>query len=142
SAYKYTENKFGFTKGDLSGVKAKTTEPMGAGPYKFVSFEMGSVTFERNPYYFKGCPKLTNIIFKETADADKVPGVAGTTFDVTDPSFNAEAAAAIKTENTNGQLSGDKLVTSIVENLGYGYIGINADNVKVGTDKKSDESKN
>jgi len=142
SAYKYTENKFGFTKGDLSGVKAKTTEPMGAGPYKFVSFEMGSVTFERNPYYFKGCPKLTNIIFKETADADKVPGVAGTTFDVTDPSFNAEAVAAIKTENTNGQLSGDKLVTSIVENLGYGYIGINADNVKVGTDKKSDESKN
>ena len=28
---------FGFTKGDLSTVRAKTTQPMGAGPYKFVS---------------------------------------------------------------------------------------------------------
>lgn len=140
AAYKYTENKFGFTKGDLSTVKAKTTTPMGAGAYKFVDFEQGVVSFERNGYFFKGCPKITNIQFKETADSDKIPGVAGTTFDVTDPSFNIQAAESVEAENSNGELSGDKIVTSLVDNLGYGYIGINAANVKVGTEKDSEAS--
>ncbi|OQC13232.1 MAG: Oligopeptide-binding protein AppA precursor [Firmicutes bacterium ADurb.Bin080] len=140
--YKYTENKFGFTKGDLSSVRAKTTSPMGAGPYKYVEFEQGVVAFERNGLYFKGCPKITNIQFKETADADKIPGTVGTTFDVTDPSFNLTAAAAIEAENSNSELTGNIITTSLVDNLGYGYIGINADNVKVGTDKDSEASKN
>lgn len=137
AAYSYENNQFGFTKGDLSGVKAKTTAPMGAGPYKFVEFEQGVVSFVKNDRYFKGAPLITNIQFKETADADKIPGVAGTTFDVTDPSFNKTAAASIKAENSNGQLTGDKIATSTVDNLGYGYIGISAENVKVGVEKDS-----
>ncbi len=35
SLYDYDNNKFGFVKGDLSGVKSKTSAPMGAGPYIF-----------------------------------------------------------------------------------------------------------
>lgn len=142
SAYKYTENKFGFTKGDLTSVRAKTTTPMGAGAYKYTGFESGTVSFSRNGLYFKGCPKINNIQFKETADSDKIPGLGGATFDVTDPSFNQIAATAIKAFNTNGQLIGDTIVTNMVDNLGYGYIGINGDNVKVGTDKNSEASKN
>ena len=34
--YDYGSNKFGFDKGDLSTASAKTSQPMGAGPYKFV----------------------------------------------------------------------------------------------------------
>ena len=142
AAYKYTENKFGFTKGDLSGVKAKTTTPMGAGAYKFVSFDQGIVTFERNGHYYKGCPKVENILFKETADADKLPGVIGTTFDVSDPSWSKTAGQTIRAENSNGELTGNVITTSTVDNLGYGYIGINADNVNVGGDPDSDASKN
>ena len=48
---------FGFEKGDLSIVRAKTTQPLGAGPYKFVEFKDGRVYFEANESYFKGAPK-------------------------------------------------------------------------------------
>lgn len=148
--YNYAQNKFGFPKGDLSLIESKTTTPMGAGPYKFVSYEQGVVTFERNDLYYKGAPKVKYIQFKETEDADKIPGVVAGTFDVTDPSFNQDAVALINRENggpadlsaNDPVLSGSKVVTSTVENLGYGYIGINANNVNVDGNASSEASKN
>lgn len=140
-AYDYDNNQFGFPKGDLSGVREKTTQPLGAGPFKFVSYENGVVTFERNENYFLGCPKLKNVLFKETAQADMLSGVAAGTFDIADPSFGPTTVEAIKEYNPNGELDGDVITTENVDNLGYGYIGINADTVKVGDDKASDASK-
>ena len=143
SAYDYDKNQFGFTKGDLSGVKAKTTTPLGAGPYKFVSYENGIVTFERNELYFLGCPKITHILFQETAQGDMLTGVASGTFDIADPSFTNEVVDAIKGYNSNGELEGDVITTKSVDNLGYGYIGQNADTMFVGSveEKDSFESK-
>ena len=140
-AYKYSENKFGFTKGDLSGVKSKTTKPLGAGAYKFVKFENGVVNYERNEYYFKGCPKIKYINFQETDAGNKFAGVQAGTFDITDPNFDTPTVDAIKEAN-GGELSGNKITTYTVDNLGYGYIGICANTVKVGDKKDSDESKN
>ncbi len=141
-AYKYTENKFGFTKGDLSTIKSKTTKPLGAGPYKFVEYSDGRIVYERNEYYFKGCPKIKNLIFRETSDANKVSGVLSGSFDITDPSFSETAVTAVKGANSNGELIGDVITTNTVDNLGYGYIGICADTMLVGDDKASEESKN
>ena len=138
--YDYDNNKFGFTKGVLDGVKAKTSKPMGAGAYIFQSYENGTVTFVKNDNYYKGAPKITYIKFQETGDADKVPGVEGGTFDVTDPSFNDAAVNAIKKAN-NGELTGSVITTSTVDNLGYGYIGANAYTVLVGNNPGSEESK-
>ncbi len=140
-AYDYANNKFGFTKGDLSGVKAKTTQPLGAGPYKFKSFENGVITFVANENYYKGCPKITNLLFKETAATDKLAGVTSGAFDVTDPNFDTATVDSIK-ETNGGELIGSKITTNTVDNLGYGYLGINANNVKVGEDKASEASKN
>ena len=39
SLYDYVNNQFGFTFGDLSGVRAKASHPVGAGPYKFMKYE-------------------------------------------------------------------------------------------------------
>ena len=139
--FDYDNNSFGFPKGDLSSVRAKTTQPLGAGPYKFVKFENGVVNFEANENYFKGTPKTKFVNFQEGSDADKLNGVVTGTYDVTDPSFKKETAENIKSEN-GGELSGSKIVTNTVDNLGYGYIGINADNVRVGSDSGSDASKN
>ncbi|MEG2453290.1 MAG: ABC transporter substrate-binding protein [Clostridia bacterium] len=139
--YNYAENKFGFVKGDLSSVRAKTTTPMGAGAYKFVEYKQGQVVFVKNDFYFKGAPKITNIIFQETQDADKVPGVQAGTFDITDPSFTNTAVGAIKSANSNGELTGNLITTSTVDNLGYGYIGINAKAVSVGGEMNSAASK-
>ena len=139
--YDYDNNQFGFVKGDLSHVKSVTTQPLGAGAYKFVSYENGIVTFEANENYFKGCPKTKFIQFQETPDSDKLTGVASGTFDISDPSMNLEVLANIKSYNSNGELTGDVLDTNLVDNLGYGYIGISAANVNVGGDPASEESK-
>lgn len=141
SLYDYDNNQFGFVKGDLSDVKSVTTKPMGAGPYKFVSYENGIVSFEANENYFKGCPKIKHVQFQETPSADKLTGVASGTFDISDPSMSLEVLANIKSYNSNGEITGDVLTTNLVDNLGYGYIGVSANNVKVGSDAGSDESK-
>ena len=143
SKYDYDNNQFGFEKGDLSSVRAKTTTPMGAGPYKFIEFKDGVVKFERNDNYFLGAPKIKNVNFQQcTTEGDKLNGVVTGTIDLTDPSINDDTIKAIKKENSNNKLTGDKITTDLVDNLGYGYIGICADNVKVGNDPSSDASKN
>jgi peptide/nickel transport system substrate-binding protein len=142
SLYDYANNSFGFVKGDLSTVRAKTTQPMGAGPYKFIKFENGVVYFEANEYYFQGCPKTKYLNFQQcTADDDKLNGVITGNIDITDPSFSTNAIEAIKKAN-GGELNGDKVTVNTVDNLGYGYIGIAASRVNVGGDKASDASKN
>ncbi|NLT18287.1 MAG: ABC transporter substrate-binding protein [Clostridiales bacterium] len=138
--YNYAANQFGFDKGDLSTVQAKTTEPMGAGAYTFDRFENGIVYFEANQYYYKGEPIIQNIQFRETSDTDKVSGIIAGTFDVTDPSLSNTVLDQIKDANSNSEISGDFIKTSLVDNLGYGYIGINASRVKIG-ESDSAESK-
>ncbi len=139
--YDYENHQFGFPKGDLSHVKSVTTKPVGAGPYQFRSYQNGIVTLEANPYYWKGQPKIRYIQFKEGQDADKVPGVVAGTVDITDPSYSVETARAIRGAN-GGTLSGNVIATSMVTNLGYGYVGINAKNVCVAGDSGSEDSRN
>lgn len=141
AAYDYANNKFGFTKGDLSKVKSLTTKPMGAGPYRFIKYENKVVYFEANENYYKGVPLTYYVQFKETQEGDKVSGVGQGTIDVTDPSFSKKAAAEIATYNSNKETTGDKVKTDLVANLGYGYIGINAKTVNVGGVPDSDASK-
>ena len=141
SLYDYDNNSFGFTKGDLSHVRSVTTKPMGAGPYKFIKFDNGVVNFEANENYYLGCPKTKYVNFLETQEADKLNGVITGTIDITDPSFDKDAVAAIEEAN-GGTLNGDKVTVNTVDNLGYGYIGISADNVRVGDESGSEASKN
>ncbi len=140
--YDYDNNMFGFPFGDLSIIKAKTTQPMGAGPYRLIKYENKVIYYEANEHYYKGEPKTYYLQFKESTDADKISGVSTGTIDVTDPSFGNAAVEEIKSYNSNGEVTGDVITTNTVDNLGYGYIGINADNVLVGDDKGSEASKN
>ena len=142
SLYDYDNNSFGFPKGDLSSVRAKTTQPMGAGPYKFVKFENGTVYFEANESYFQGAPKTKYVNFLECiSDDDKLNGVTTGTIDITDPSMSSDTAAAISAANSNGELTGDKVTTDLVNNLGYGYIGMNSVVMSVGGEPSSQASK-
>ena len=139
--YDYANNKFGFDKGDLSHVRSVTTQPMGAGPYKFVKFENGTVNFEANDSYYLGAPKIKYVNFLESQETDKLNGVVTGTIDITDPSFSADTVDAIQQQNSNGELNGDKIAVNTVDNLGYGYMGISAVAVNVGGDPGSDASK-
>ena len=49
SLYDYDNNSFGFTKGDLSSVRAKTSAPMGAGMFTFSKYSDGVVYLDRQP---------------------------------------------------------------------------------------------
>ena len=138
--YDYDNNKFGFDKGDLSHVKSVTSAPVGSGPYTFESYANGAVTLQKNAGYWKGEPKIDTIIWREMQDVDKIPGVVSGTIDVTDPSYSSEAAEQIKKANSNGEISGDVLQTDLVANLGYGYVGFNANRVKVGNGNGGDEA--
>lgn len=141
--YDYENNQFGFPKGDLTIVREKNSKPMGAGPYEFVSYENGTVALKANENYWKGEPKIQNINFKETNEADKVNGVKSGTLDITDPSFSTDAIKEIAAANGGSEdFNGSVITVNTVDNLGYGYVGINADNVKVGDDGSSDASKN
>ena len=138
--YDYDNNKFGFDKGDLSHVKSVTSAPVGSGPYTFESYSNGAVTLQKNAGYWKGEPKIDTIIWREMQDVDKIPGVVSGTIDITDPSYSSEAAEQIKKANSNGEISGDVLQTDLVANLGYGYVGFNANRVKVGNGNGGDEA--
>ena len=139
--YDYENNSFGFPKGDLTIVRKNTTQPMGAGPYKFIKFENGVVSFEANEAYYKGAPKIKYINFLETQEADKLNGVVTGTVDITDPSFSVDTVSAIEKAN-GGELNGSVVTVNTVDNLGYGYIGMNAKNMSVGGEPASEASKN
>ncbi len=139
--YNYDKNMFGHPFGDLSLVEAKTTQPMGAGPYKFVKYENRIVYFEANENYFKGEPITKNVQFKETVDSELVAGLAAGTVDIGDVSGSKKNFEDIASHNSNGEVSGNQIHTVKVDFRGYGYIGLNADNILVGTKADSAESK-
>lgn len=141
SLYDYDNNQFGFPRGDLSIVKAKTTKPMGAGPYKFIKYENKVIYYEANEDYYLGAPKTKYVQYKEVSDADMVTGVLQGTIDISNPAGSKSIFKQIREENSNGELQGDKAYVNAVDNLGYGYIGINADTVNVAGDSGSDASK-
>ena len=141
SLYDYDNNQFGFPKGDLSSVRAKTTVPMGAGPYKYIKYEDGVVYFEANDNYFLGAPKTKYLNFQQCmSDDDKLNGVITGTIDIADPSFSNDTVEAIEKAN-GGELDGDKITTDTVDNLGYGYLGMSAACVNVGGEPGSEASK-
>ena len=141
SLYDYDNDQFGFPKGDLSSVRAKTTVPMGAGPYKYIKYEDGVVYFEANDSYFLGAPKTKYLNFQQCmSDDDKLNGVITGTIDIADPSFSNDTVEAIEKAN-GGELDGSKITTDTVDNLGYGYLGISAACVNVGGEPGSEASK-
>ncbi len=142
SKYDYDNNQFGFDKGDLSIVRSKTTKPLGAGAFIFKNYADGTVYMDANPDYYLGAPKIAHLNVKETQEADKLTGVQTGTLDVANPSYSSEVAKQIAEINGSDELRGKVIDTELIDFRGYGYVGLSADNVKVGSDPASEQSKN
>ena len=140
--YDYANNMFGFDFGDLSKQLSLTATPMGAGPYKFVKYDNRIVYFTANEYYYKGCPKIAEVQFKETVSAEVASAVQTGTADAGEMTGSRSRFEEVSSYNSNGEITGDIITTSKVDNLGYGYAGINADTVAVAGEAGSDASKN
>ena len=141
SLYDYDNNSFGFVKGDLSGVRAKTGAPKGSGMYTFNKYSDGVVYLDANPTYFDGAPKIAHVNMKETQEADKVTGVQAGTIDIADPSYSLEVADQIADINGVEGNDGPVITTRLKDFRGYGYIALSAKNVNVGGDPSSEASK-
>lgn len=141
SLYDYENNQFGFTKGDLSKVHSKDNIPLGAGAYKFLKYENKIVYLEANESYFAGKPKIKNIQWKETADADKITAVSQGTLDLAMPSASKISLEQITSMNKNGERDGETIATRFSDYRGYGYIGMNADRICINGKRDSKESK-
>lgn len=143
SLYDYDNHSYGFKKGDLSKVRSVTSSPMGAGAYTFNKYSDGVIYLDANPSYYEGEPAAKHVNMKETQEADKITGVQAGTIDISDPSYSLEAASQIATINGgNSDLDGSVITTRLKDFRGYGYIALSANNVKVGNDPASEESKN
>ena len=141
SLYDYDNNSFGFPKGDLSLVRAKTSTPMGAGPYIFKEYSDGVFYTDANPNYFLGAPKNGHVNMKETQEADKITGVQSGALDISDPSYSLEVRNQIADINGADGDDGAIITTRLMDYRGYGYIALAAGNVKVGDDPASEASK-
>ncbi len=110
-----------WSKGDLSSIKALNGTPLGAGPYKFVSYENNIVTLEANEHYFKGCPRIPNLKIQYVNEEDKLDFIAVGDVDITNPVSSLENIKRLKKEKN--------VEYNLVDNSGYGYIGINAERI-------------
>lgn len=140
--YDYEAGKFGHPFGDLSIVQDKTANPMGAGPYKFVKYDNRVVYYEANDNYYLGAPKIKSFQYKETNSAEVASAVQTGTADGGEMTGSKSNFEMLKSFNSNNEVTGDVVTTWSVANLGYGYIGMNADTMNVGGQPGSEESKN
>jgi peptide/nickel transport system substrate-binding protein len=140
--YDYEAGMFGHPFGDLSIAQSKIAEPMGAGPYKFVSYENRVVYYEANENYYLGAPEIKNFQYKETQAVEVASAVQTGTADGGEMTGNKQNFELLRSFNDNGEITGNVVTTYSVANLGYGYIGMNADTMNVAGEPGSEASKN
>lgn len=142
SLYDYDNHSYGFKKGDLSKVRSVTGNPLGAGAYTFNKYSDGVIYLDANPSYYQGEPAAKHVNMKETQEADKITGIQSGALDISDPSYSLEVRNQIADINGADGDDGAIITTRLMDYRGYGYIALSANNVKVGNDPASEESKN
>ena len=140
--YDYENNKFGHPFGDLSIAQSKMDAPLGAGPYKFVKYENRVVYYEANENYYLGAPVIKSFQYKETNSAEVASALQTGAVDGGEMSGTKANFEMLRGYNSNGEVTGNVVTTYSVANLGYGYIGMNADTMNVAGEPGSDASKN
>lgn len=149
SKYHYEAGQFGLEKGNLSSLCANQTSPLGAGPYRFVKFEGSIAYYTANELYYKGCPKTAFLYLEDMGklmsagtenEAGMISEIAGDTVDVAWLSPTTESLEAVMNTNENGKLQGKTLESRSVVDEQYGYVCLNAQQIKVGTDIFSEQS--
>ncbi|MEW8996737.1 MAG: ABC transporter substrate-binding protein [Thermoanaerobacter sp.] len=109
-----------FAKGKLEGVKALEQQPLGSGPYVFEKFIPGQeVRLVANENYWKGAPKIKNLIFKTTTDETaaqllQTGGIDYETSNITAKQDNIELLESFGFVDYN-----------LLPTNGYGYIAFN-----------------
>jgi peptide/nickel transport system substrate-binding protein len=108
----------GYKQGDLQSVKALNDKPIGSGQYKLASYKPGQeVDLEANDKYFRGAPKIKNVIFKTTTDSTNLAMLNSGETDMDNINVSADNVEELKALGF--------VDINILPNNGYGYIAFN-----------------
>ncbi len=101
-------------------LKTKNVKPVGAGPYIFQEYKDNVVTYTANDSFLLGSPKIKTFRYQEVTLGAELDAVLTGTVHYSDPS----ASMTIINDVTAGAGDYAKLSYTLVDNDGYGYIGI------------------
>lgn len=118
--YGQDDNGNQWQRGDLTIVKSRNDKPMGSGPYIFEGYANNIVTLRANEDYRLGAPKTPNIKLQVNSTANKLEAVKQGDLDISDPAATPDM---VKMAEEAG------LYPVLLDNPGYGYIGVNAERV-------------
>jgi peptide/nickel transport system substrate-binding protein len=115
---------YGFEKGDTAKLKGLFLKPMGSGPYLFKEYKAGQeASFEKNPDYFKGEPKINKVIYKVTNSETMVQSLSTGEVDIDRVATSPENIEMLKTAGF--------IDMQLYPGNGYGYIGLNLKDEKL-----------
>ena len=137
--YDYEKHQFGFRKGEYTIPEKALQNPLGAGPYIFSSYDGETVYLTKNSSYYKSTSDIDYMTIRAYGE-DVLEEISQDKLDVVVLDGSRDVCEAIYNTNENGTLSGDRLHAEEINDLGYSYIGVNAELVKVGEDPYSKES--
>ncbi len=110
-----------FTKGKAEAVVSKNMDvPMGSGPYIWGGFADNIVTCTANENYFQGKPFISTVKWQVYNDDDIYAAFVAGNIDIANPTLNKDKLQ----EFIDAGLAYD-----LMDNNGYGYLGINANKV-------------
>lgn len=121
--YTGTLNEYGVDIGKkefMDHLKTKNNKPMGAGPYVFEEYKDNVVTFTANDSFLLGSPKIKTVRYQEVTSGSELDAVLTGTVHYSNPS----ASMTIINNITAGTGDYAKVKYILVDNDGYGYIGI------------------
>lgn len=101
-------------------LKTKNDKPLGAGPYVFQEWKDNVVTYTANDNFLLGSPKIKTFRYQEISLGAELDSTLTGTVHYSDPS----AAMTVINDITAGADNYAKLGYTLVDNDGYGYIGI------------------
>lgn len=108
----------GYTPGNTKCVEALLQKPMGCGPYKMTKFIPGQeVDLTANTYYWKGTPKIKNLIFKTTTSDNAIQQLVSGETDIDTVTATPENISQLKAAGF--------LDLTTFPTRGYNYIGLN-----------------
>ncbi|HQC26038.1 MAG TPA: ABC transporter substrate-binding protein [Treponemataceae bacterium] len=125
AGFKGKLNEFGVATANrefIEVLKSKNSNPVGAGPYIFKEYKDSVVTFTANDKFLLGAPKIKTLRLKEIALGSELDSALTGEVHFTDPSAQNSIINNISTGDGNYA----NLAYTLVDNDGYGYIGINA----------------
>lgn len=107
-----------YKQGNLDSVKALNSKPVGSGQYKLVEYKAGQeIILEANENYFRGAPKVKNLIFKTTTETTQMAMLQNGETDMNEITVSEDNVEELKALGF--------LDIHLLPNNGYGYIAFN-----------------